>query len=157
MANKVNSSVPEPVINEATQLLNNALTVLKPYLIALTSAERMTIPKMSDKTLPFVDKTLAYSSSSPQFVPPYMNLEALAADHKTYEQLIPLFRLVKQLSNGLDDTTMQAGAECYSNALNYYNSVKQAARMDVPGAKTIHEDLRKRFVRTKPDEEIKLN
>lgn len=157
MDNKIDFTIPEPVINEATELLNNALTVLNPYLIALTSAERQSIPNMSDKTLPFVAKTIAYSASSPQFVPNYMNLAALAADHQTYNQLIPLFRVVKQLSNGLDDTTMQSGAECYTNALNYYNSVKQAARIDVPGAKAIHEDLRKRFVKSKSDDEIKLN
>ena len=99
---------------------------------------------MSDKTLPFVEKTIAYSASSPQFVPHYMNLAALTADHQTYDQLIPLFRVVKQLSNGLDDTTMQAGAACYTNALSYYNSVKQAACIDVPGGKS----HRRRFRQT---------
>lgn len=155
MDKKINTTIPEAVISEASQALNNALAILEPYLIALTPAERQAIPNMSDKTLPFVEKTLAYTASTPQFVPQYMNLTALKTDYQTYDQLIPLFRVVKQLSNGLDDTTMQAGAECYTNALNFYNSVKQAARIDVPGAKAIHEDLRKRFVKSKPEDEIK--
>ena len=152
MEKKIDNTIPEPVINEATQLLNNAVTVLIPYIIALSPAERRAAPKMSDKTRPFVEKTIAYCDSAPQFVPPYMSKEALKTDMTVYNQLIPLFRVVKQLSDGLDDTTMQAGAECYTNALNYYNSVKQATKSDVPGAKAICEDLRKRFVKTKPDE-----
>ena len=152
MENKINNTIPAEVINEARQLLNNAAIVLKSYLIALSPEERQSIPKMSDKTQPFVEKTIAYTETSPQFVPPYMDKEALESNMATYNQLIPLFRVIKQLSDGLDDTTMQAGAECYTNALNYYNSVKQATKADVPGAKAIYDDLSKRFVKTKPDE-----
>ena len=65
-----------------------------------------------------------------------------------YNQLTPLFRLVMRLHDGLDDTTMEAGAESYANSLSYYNSVKQAAKMNVPGAKAIYDDLKKRFERT---------
>lgn len=153
MENKIQTSIPEPVINEASQLLNNTLTVLKPYLIALSPNERRSIPKMSDKTQPFVDKCIAYCDSSPQFVPPYLNVDALKTDMQVYTSLIPLFRMVKQLSNGLDDTIMQAGAECYTNALTLYNSVKQAGRNDIPGAKGIAEDLSKRFAKSRNGEE----
>jgi hypothetical protein len=53
------------------------------------------------------------------------------------------------LNDGLDDTVMEAGGESYVNALSYYNSVKQVAKMNVPGAKSIHDDLKKRFEKTK--------
>lgn len=64
-------------------------------------------------------------------------------------QLVPLLRVVKQMSDGLDDTSMQAGAESYVNALAYYNAVKQAAKMNIPGAKAIFEDLSKRFAKAR--------
>jgi len=35
-----------------------------------------------------------------------------------------------------------ADGESYINALSYYNSIKQAAKMDIPGAKSIYEDLK---------------
>jgi hypothetical protein len=107
---------------------------------------------MSDKTLPFVDKTIDYCATAPQFAPPFLNVDGLNADMKVYRQLIPLFRIVERLSNGLDDTSMQAGAETYSHSLSYYNSVKLATRMDVPGAKAIYEDLKKRFERNASSE-----
>lgn len=149
MDNKINFLIPEELINEVSQKLNEAATLLQPYLIALTPEERRTIPKMSDKTLPFVEKTLEYCQTAPQFAPPYMDREALAGDMKVTQQLTPLLRTTIALNNGLDDTVMEAGGESYVNALSYYNSVKQAAKMNVPGAKSIYEDLKKRFEKTK--------
>ena len=147
MDNKINFSIPDEAITQVKQKLAEITTIFKPYLIALTPAERQAIPKMSDKTVPFVEKTLDYCTSAPQFAPSFMDREALAADMKVVNQLIPVFRIVKQLSDGLDDTSMEAGAESYVNALAYYNSVKLAAKNDVPGAKAIYEDLSKRFVK----------
>ena len=154
MENKVNFSIPDEVITQASAHLTDAVTVLQPYLIALSPEERRAIPKMSDKTSPFVEKCLEYSRSASQFAPPYMDKQALAGDLKVNNQLTPLFRIVKGLFDGLDDTIMESGAEGYVMALGYYNSVKQAAKMDVPGAKAIYDDLSKRFVKakSKPDD-----
>lgn len=149
MENKIDFIIPDELINSSLQKLNEVATDLKPYLIALTPSERQYIPKMSDKTLPFVKKTLDYCKTAPQFAPAFMNIEALTADMKVYNQLIPLLRVIQRLNDGLDDTTKQAGAESYVNSLNYYNAVKLAAKIDVPGAKSIFSDLQKRFVRVK--------
>lgn len=147
MENVINFNIPDEVITEVTEGLAIIVSKLQPYLIALTPEQRHDIPKMSDGTIPYVEKTLAYAQSSPQFVPSYMDVEALFMDMKAHGQLTPILRTVKQLCDGLDDTTMEAGAESYVNALNYYNSVKQAAKMNVPGAKAIYEDLKQRFER----------
>lgn len=152
METETNLVLPESVEKEATQHINSALALLKPYLLALSPADRQAIPKMSDGTQPFVEKTIAYCESMPHFIPQYLNATVLTNNMALYYQLIPLLRVVKQLNNGLDDTAMKAGAECYAFSLNYYNSVKQASRMDIPGAKAIVEDLRKRFTKTKNDE-----
>jgi len=149
MENKVNFIIPDEVITLVTERLNEVGAALQPYLIALSPEERQTIPKMSDKTMPFVEKTLEYCETAPQFAPPYMDREALSGDMKVTQQLTPVFRTIKAMNNGLDDTIMEAGAESYVNALGYYNSVKQAAKMNVPGAKSIYEDLSKRFEKAK--------
>lgn len=151
MENKIIESIPDEVIASVRALLIETMTSLQPYLIALSADERQTLPKMSDKTLPFVEKTMAYTESAPQFAPPYMDVEGLLTDMKVHSQLLPLYREVRQLIDGLDDTTMAAGAESYICALTYYNSVKQASKIDVPGAKAIAEDLGKRFVKAKAE------
>lgn len=151
MENKINFIIPDEKVEQTKTHLTEAVNLLKPYLIALSPKERKTIPKMSDKTAPFVEKCLDYSIAAPQFAPPYMDIEGMAGDMKVNSQLTPLFRLVQGLFDGLDDTVMESGAESYLVALSYYNSVKQAAKMDVPGAKAIYEDLRKRFEKAKSD------
>nr|WP_319510117.1 hypothetical protein [uncultured Draconibacterium sp.] len=153
MATTTPTGIPEPVINEATQLITNALTVLKPYLIALTPMERRTMTKMSDRSYPFVEKTRDYTISLPQFIPPYMDAAKLNTDLELYDHLIDLLRLSKQLTNGLDDTAMKVGGACFSNALNYYGTTKQATKLNVPGAKNTYEDLSKRFAKNRNDKE----
>lgn len=147
MDNKVNFSIPKEVVADVTTKLNDVIAQLKPYLIALTPEERQELAKMSDGTVPFVQKCLDYCVSNPEFSPKFINFNDLRDDMKVYEQLIPVYRLVQQLENKLNDTATQAGAESYVCALSYYNSVKYAARMDAPGAKAIVDDLSKRFVR----------
>ncbi len=149
MEDKVNFSIPDEVVAEGTSKINDVINLFKPYLIALTPTERQEIPKMSDGTLPFVQKCLSYCQSNPEFSPAYVDFSALSADMKVYNQLIPIYRLIYQLENKLNDTTMEAGAESYVSSLSYYNSVKFAAKSDAPGAKAIYEDLKKRFERGK--------
>lgn len=147
MENKINFSIPDEVIADVNAKLADVVNQLRPYLIALTNAERQELPKMSDGTFPFVQKCLSYCQSNPEFCPPFADIDGLFADMKVYDQLIPLYRNIFQLENKMNDTVMQAGAESYVCALSYYNSVKYAARMDAPGAKAIADDLSKRFVR----------
>lgn len=147
MDNKINFSIPDEVIADVTTKLNDIVNQLKPYLIALTPTERHDLPKMSDGSLPFVQKCLSYCQSNPEFAPAFINFEELFSDMKVYEQLLPVYRTVLQLENKLNDTSMEAGAESYVSALGYYNSVKLGAKLDAPGAKAIYEDLAKRFAR----------
>jgi len=147
MDNKINFSIPDEVIADVTTKLNDIVNQLKPYLIALTPTERHDLPKMSDGSLPFVQKCLSYCQSNPEFAPAFINFDELLDDMKVFEQLLPIYRLVLQLENKLNDTSMEAGAESYVSALAYYNSVKMASKLDAPGAKAIYEDLAKRFAR----------
>lgn len=149
MENKINYSIPDELIADVTAKLTDVANQLKQFMIALTPGERQEIPKMGDGTLPFVQKCLGYCKSNPEFAPTFIDFEGLAADMKVYEQLLPVYRMVLQLENKLNDTSMEAGAESYISALGYYNSVKLAAKSDIPGAKAIYEDLKKRFAKEK--------
>lgn len=149
MENKINFEIPEEIATQASGKLQEVITLLTPYLIALTPDERHSLPKMSDKSLPFVEKCLDYCNSDPQFAPAYLDKAGLVADMKVFKQLTPLYRMILQLESNLSDTCMEAGAESYAASLTYYNSAKQAAKMSVPGAKPIYDDLSKRFVKAR--------
>ena len=128
--------------------INGALgtikTTLFPYLISLSPEERQNLPKMKDRTIAFVNKTLGYAASNPEFLPPYLDVPELQKDIDAVNILNSFLVPLEQLLSGVDDTMMEAGSEAYVAALSYYNSVKQASKTNVKNAKTIYEDLKER-------------
>ncbi|NVK53087.1 MAG: hypothetical protein HWD85_09145 [Flavobacteriaceae bacterium] len=147
MENKISIEIPAADLQAAKAALDQVQQILAPYVIALTPDQRKTIPKMSDGTEPFVGKVIEYADSNPQFLPPFVDKGEFDKDWEAISGLLPLLRLCTQIQDTLSDTTMLAGSEAYISALSYYNSVKQAAKVNVPDAKAIYEDLRKRFER----------
>ena len=119
--------------------------IMKKYIIALSPDERQRKAKMGEKSVNFVEKVAEYAASNPELVPSYMKVEDLIIDFKAVSDLTSIFRPTEQLASGLNDTTLLCGSEAYTNALVFYNYIKQAAKDNVPGAKIIYEDLRKRF------------
>jgi hypothetical protein len=133
---------------EATQVLEHLKAIdaiLKPRLISLTAEERRSSLKMSDKSLAFVEKCLEYSQTNPNLLPAYLNLENFRQDFKATTTFSQMLRPLAQLEEQLSDSLISSGSEVYATALTVYSSVKQAAKMNVPGAKSVYEDLGKRF------------
>lgn len=150
--NIVSIEVPEKDLQQAIKKLQEVKALLKPHLIALQPADRMRLPKMGDKTLPFVKKATEYAQSRQDFSPPYLNADELAIDLKAVEDLTAVYREAEQLCKNLNDTIMLSGSEAYAEALAYYQAVKQAARRNIPDAKSVYQDLRQRFEqKTAPD------
>jgi hypothetical protein len=69
----------------------------------------------------------------------------LKVDVEATSALLQIERPLEQLAQNLSDTVMLCGSEAYVAALAIYNSVKQAAKMKVPGAEPIAIDLGERF------------
>jgi hypothetical protein len=143
--NLISFAIPEADRTAILNAIETIKTKLSPYLIALTPQERQNLAKMSDKTLAFVSKTLSYCGSNPEFAPPYLNTTELSRDFEAARMLDEFENLLAPIESGLSDTIMLAGSEAYVASLSYYNTVKNGARLDVPSAKTIYEDLSKRF------------
>jgi len=118
---------------------------LVPYLVALTPAQRHDLPKMSDKTLPFVEKVKEYFTTAPEFIPAFIKVDEFDKDFNLNALLTLYRRRLNPINGELDDTTLLTGSECYRPALAYYNGVKVAAKMNVQAAKEIYNELKKRF------------
>lgn len=143
--NAVAIQLSEEEQQQCQQALQTLNSILSPKLISLSPEQRKQIPKMNDKTVPFVEKTLDYATSNPDFTPAYIDIPNLKIDLDAVGTLTALKRPLEQLLSTLSDSIMLSGSEAYVAGLAYYNSVKQAAKMNVPGAKDIYNDLKKRF------------
>jgi hypothetical protein len=158
MDNSISITIPPADLQAVKDMLATINGLLAPYLIALTPEDRRKLLKMGDGSEPFVSKVMDYAVSDPQFLPPFVQIAELKKDWDAVAALLPIFRTVQQLENNLSDTVMLTGSEAFEGSLSYYNSVKLGAKMNVPNAKTIYEDLSKRFEaqgkrKAKPSEE----
>lgn len=143
--NQISIQISPEDLKAALEAVNTLDAIMKKYLIALSPIERKKKAKMGEKSVNFVEKVTEYAISNPELVPPYMKVEDLILDFKAVSDLTSIFRPTEQLSSGLNDTMLLCGSEAYTNALIFYNYIKQAAKDNVPNAKTIYEDLKKRF------------
>lgn len=145
MENRVHLEIAEADQTAIQDALSVLMNKLNPHLKTLNAKERRTLPKMGDGTEPFVEKTIDYAKSNPQFLPPYVQVDDIEVDFTAVQVLNNYIRPLRQVLDALEDTTMLAGSEAYVAALSYYNSVKLGQRMNMPGAESIYEDLRTRF------------
>ena len=118
---------------------------LLPFLLNISDDEKKAIPKMGPKSVGWVEKAMEYAQANPKFVPPYLDVTGLNNKVSLVKQLSPIFDAVNQFASALDSTYAVVGSEAYVAALSFYNSVRDAAKRDVPGAKSIYDDLQKRF------------
>ena len=75
-------------INNAIQVLHDKL----PFLIGLSDADRETMPKMSDKSEGFHEKTKGYMKSNPECTPAFVEAAEVAKDQGLRDQMASFFR-----------------------------------------------------------------
>ena len=145
MKNMHNQSIPEEVLAQVNAKIVDAIALIKPYSVILTTEERATAVKVGDSGFNFITKVLQYTQTNPEFVPSYLNVADLEIDVKDGDGHPAITTLINQLYNYFDDTKLEARAEAYGAALYYYASVQQAASVNLPGAKAIYDDLKQYF------------
>jgi hypothetical protein len=128
-------------INEGINLIRENL----PPLITLTPEERSMLPKMGDKTVSFVTKTLEYARQNTRIVPAFLNIEEFSKDVNGVNTVFQVMAPLQKLTEELDDTILLAGSEAYMAALAFYSALKGAIAGGEPGLKNIYDDLSVRF------------
>ncbi len=145
MDNRHAQAIPNNVINQVIQQLLEAKKLLEAYGTTLTVKQRKSLPKMSDKTIAFGEKSLQHGINHPEFLPGHISLEDWKIDMADVNSLKPVDVVLKDLCQMVSDTQMAAGNEASHAARAYYNSVKRAAADGVAGAQPIYNDLKPAF------------
>jgi hypothetical protein len=143
--NQISLSIPPEELEQAKQFYAQGNAILAPYLISLTNDQKAILPKMGEKSIPFVTKAAEYLAIPTTPTPPYVDAAELKIDISAYETLRQIRQVVAPTLEMLDDTMLLCGSEAYIAVLAFYNYLKGAAKMGVPGAKTIYDDLSTRF------------
>lgn len=144
MSNYISAEIAQETIDKVTTDLADIKTNL-PFAIKLSPAVKQSIPKLEDTRTPFVTKCLFYARKEAKILPPFTDLDELENDLKLFNNLQNIAKEVDRLADMINDTRIAAGSDAYVAALSIYNSVKQAAKMNVPGTKAILDDLKTAF------------
>lgn len=139
--NRISIRFSESEITEINDAIKTLQDKLVPKLIALSTEDKQSVPKIKEKAVPFVQKALQYMETNPEFVPQYLDKMEVNRDYQGFDIINGFLRLLSPTVSNMEDTAFLCGSEGYRGALNYYNNVKLAANMNVPDAKAIYEDL----------------
>lgn len=143
--NLVSFQLPESDMAEVTAAIATLKAKLLPNLKTLSADERHEMPKMGDKTVPFVQKALEYCKSNADIVPPFLDVDAFKTDVNAVVSIRSIFQPLSQITDALNDTMLLSGSEAYAGALILYNAAKSAAKSNISGAKNVYDDLSARF------------
>lgn len=137
------------VINEeAKNNIQEAISIIYtnlPKLVTLSNDQRIMLPKMGDKTVAFVNKSLEYAKQNPDIVPKYLDMAEFTKDVEAVNSLFQIVTPLHKLMEELDDTMLLAGSEAYTASLVFYSALKSALAAGQSGLKNIYDDLSARF------------
>jgi len=116
-----------------------------PFLIGLTTDERITLPKINEGNKVFVADSINALVNNAPMLPAYLNVGDIKNDLNLYEQLDELEGIALQLVEKIQDTRMLCGSEAYASSLAAYRLFEAAASAGLPGADSVYGALKQRF------------
>jgi len=142
--NRLNLVMTDTDITDVKKSLTNIHGKM-PFLIGLTTDERVTLPKISENNKVFVGDSINALVNNAPMLPSYLNVGDIKNDLMLYEQLDELEMLALQLVEKIQDTRMLCGSEAYVSSLAAYRLFEAAAVAGIPGADSIYDALKQRF------------
>ena len=134
----------------------DAIYKLLPMHVVLTDDERRGGFRLGDKTGGFLEKGKTYMNQAPDFIPPFVDKDETFRDADFSLKMTAIVRKMQPILTEIEDMATIAGGEALASILSYYNTVKDAAKKGVPGAKNIYDDMQQRFPgRTKDASAVK--
>jgi len=116
-----------------------------PFLIGLTTEERVALPKISENNKVFVGDSINALVNNAPMLPAYLNVNDIKSDLTLYEQLDELEMMALQLVEKIQDTRMLCGSEAYTSSLTAYRLFEAASSAGIPGADAVYGALKQRF------------
>ena len=134
--------IPAKVLFDAQLLLDDVKRMLEPYLVVLTQEERQDLVNMGVGAFKFLEKSHEFAVEYPGLFPVFTEAELFKEEFFAVRELWTFKNKLNQLIETVTDTEMTASGHALKTALDFYHTVKIAARRDFPGARVIYEELK---------------
>lgn len=142
--NRLNVTATPAQITATKAALQTIITNL-PFLIGLTTEERIALPAIDVNNKVFTEDAITAGVNNTTMLPSFISVPTIQTDMTLFDQLDEIIILTKQVLEKLEDTQLLAGSEAYTTALMLYKMFGTAADSGIPGADAIVSQLRARF------------
>lgn len=129
--------------------------ILKGKTHQLTSQERRQYGSIAEQNKLFVNKAKQLMEQYPEYVPNFLDKAEFDEDYLAREQIGRRLQKLKNLVEQLSDTKVLLDHDNYFNALSFYRNVKYLSRENIPGIKSIYDEMNQFFVKSNKPESSK--
>jgi len=116
-----------------------------PFLIDISIEQRISLPKMGDKSRAFVSKAVEVAAQNPDFLPRSFDVDEMRRHVALFEALQPIALRLTRLQELVDDTQLATGSEAYTDALTVYNYARNSGKGQA--LDTVVDEMGRRFAR----------
>jgi hypothetical protein len=141
---------PDSTMRAIINFINQAKGYFADYDTPLTPTDRRRLLGTGFKYTGFIDAAYEGAVANPNLLPSYMPAAKFKDDVDDYTRKHNLYIILDQFTREVWDSMLASGDNAYRDALDYYNSVKEATRRHVPGAETEYNRLKSFFKKSKP-------
>jgi hypothetical protein len=140
----------DPLTKEVIEdLIHDAETLFEPFANTFTAKDRTRMVSGGIRNLGFIETANESAQRNPGLVPPYLNVNRFNQAHMDFTRKRALVIMLQQFEQKISDSMLLAGDTAYHDSLEYYNSVKEAARQRIPGAEAEFNLLSQYFKKSK--------
>jgi len=136
-----NPDMPQTIIDNLNQDFNAILELLDDYSQHLRALDRMRLNGVGIKKLGFIERSYELALENGEFLPHYLTLTRFGKDIQYFMDFRTLTDLVTQIREKLWNVTIQSADIAYTDGLDFYASVREAAKRRVDAAESLHNAL----------------
>jgi hypothetical protein len=149
-----NPDVPQATIDHLNTMLNDLKTILDNYAQHLRALDRKRLNGVGVRKLGFIERAYEIALENSEFLPHYLTIERFGEDIQYFMDFRSLVDLTSQIREKLWNITIQSADIAYTDALEFYASVREAAKRRVDAAETIFGELSTFFKRRRGETEV---
>ena len=116
--------------------------MLTPYLVDFNPEERQVLVEIGTEAYSFLEKSYKLAFENPPLFPAFVKSTVFGEDFSIVRELRSFAGKLDMFLNNVIDMEMAAGNNALEAALVFYQTLKIAARRDIPGARVLYEELK---------------
>ncbi|MDR2628049.1 MAG: hypothetical protein LBC40_08470 [Dysgonamonadaceae bacterium] len=142
--------MPDSTMRAIIGFVNQAKGYFAAYDTPLTTTDRRRLFGTGFKYTGFIDAAYEGAVTNPNLLPSYMPATKFKDDVDDYSRKHNLYVIVDQFAREIWDSMLTSSDTAYRDALDYYNSVKEASHRHIAGADAEYNRLKSYFKKSKP-------